>query len=165
LLRVAHVEHRGGVFHQAGIRLIDIVLSNLRQVVSASSFNERLLTFSLDHFQFKDSFAFLGASLEKLVKLNEYTKGEKQPNWDGNFHNTRVLLNDFVSCLADFDVLTYPYNCMNEMETFYEKQLPPKEAFHNDLADEACPDELFAWDQDVWDRFNCQTLGECVPVY
>ena len=48
MLRVAHVEHRGGVFHQAGICLIDIVLSNLRQVVSASSFNERLLTFSLD---------------------------------------------------------------------------------------------------------------------
>jgi hypothetical protein len=48
----------------------------------------------------------LGASLEKLTKLNKYNKSEKQPNWEANFHNTRLLLNDYASCAADFDVLT-----------------------------------------------------------
>ena len=71
--------------------------------------------------------------MEKLVRLNKYNKTEKQPNWEANFHNTRVLLNDYVSCLADVDLLTekgvYPYSDMCEMAKFLEKCLPPKEAF------------------------------------
>ena len=145
--------------HKYGAKKLDVVAQN----------SEKFLTFSFDHFQFKDSFAFLGTSLEKLVKLNKYTKGEKQPNWDGNFHNTRVLLNDYVSCLADFDVLTekgvFPYSYTSDMDNFDEQQHPPKEAFHNDLADEACSDELYARALDVWDRFNCKTLGDYHDVY
>jgi len=51
------------------------------------------------------------------------------------------------------------------MQKFNETSLFPKEAFHNDLADEACSDELYARAQDVWDRFNCSTLGDYHDVY
>ena len=115
--------------------------------------SEKFLTFSFDRFRFKDSVCFLGASLEKWVKLNKYNKDVKQPNWEANFHNTSVLLNDHISCTEDFDVLTekgvYAYSYMSHMDKFNETSLPPKEAFHNDLSDEACSDELYARAQDV----------------
>ena len=80
-----------------------------------------------------------------------------------------MLLNDYVSCTADFDVLTekgvYPYSYMSEMERFDETSLPPKEAFYNDLSEEQCSDELYARAQDVWSRFNCSTLGDYHDVY
>jgi hypothetical protein len=82
--------------HKYGAKKLDVAAQN----------SEKFLTFSFDHSQFKDSFCFLGASLEKLVKLNKYNKDTKQPNWDANFHNTRVLLNDHVSRPEDVDVLT-----------------------------------------------------------
>jgi len=74
-----------------------------------------------------------------------------------------------VSCTADFDVLTekgvYPYSYMSHMDKFNETALPPKEAFHNDLSDEACSDELYARAQDVRNRFNCANLGEYHDLY
>ena len=54
---------------------------------------------------------------------------------------------------------------MSEMEKFDETSLPPKEAFYNDLSEEQCSDELYARAQDVWDRFNCKTLGDYHDVY
>ena len=39
--------------------------------------SEKFITFSFGQCEFKDSFAFLSASLDKLVKLNKYDNNEK----------------------------------------------------------------------------------------
>ena len=54
---------------------------------------------------------------------------------------------------------------MDEMEKFDETQLPPKEAFYNQLSEEACGEELYNRAKDVWSRFNCKTLGDYHDVY
>ena len=56
------------------------------------------------------------------------------------------MLNEYVSCDADFDVLTekgvYPYTYISEMEKFDESALHPQSAFDNNLSEEKCSDEL-----------------------
>jgi hypothetical protein len=42
----------------------------------------------------------------------------------------------------------YPYSYMDSWERFNEPELPPKEAFYNDLHDEPIEDYLYA--QRVW---------------
>jgi len=42
---------------------------------------------------------------------------------------------------------------MSSFEKFEERQLPPKEAFYNDLSEEHCPDEMYERAIAVWDRF------------
>ena len=131
--------------------------------------SEKFLTFGFNRFQFKDSLSFLNASLDKLVKMNKYTKGKKQENWQANFHHTRCMLNERINCDEDVDALTekgvYPYAYMSSFEKFEETQLPPKEAFYNDLSEEHCPDEMYERAHAVWDRFALSNLGDYHDIY
>jgi hypothetical protein len=54
---------------------------------------------------------------------------------------------------------------MSEMEKFDETALPPQSAFDNNLSEEKCSDELYNRAKDVWERFNCKTLGDYHDVY
>ena len=38
--------------------------------------SEKFITFGYDHLVFKDSFAFLQSSIDKLVKLNKYKEAQ-----------------------------------------------------------------------------------------
>ena len=101
--------------------------------------------------------------------MNKYTKGEKQANWQAKFHRTRCLLADRINCDADFDALTekgvYPYSYMSSFEKFAETQLPPKQAFYNDLSEEHCPDEMYERAHAVWDRFAFSNLWNYNDIY
>ena len=68
--------------------------------------SEKFLTFGWSMFKFKDSLSFLNASLDKLVKMNKYCKEVRREDWEHKFHHTRCMLNDYISCVEDFDVLT-----------------------------------------------------------
>ena len=46
--------------------------------------SEKFITFSFGSLQFKDSFSFLSASLDKLVKLNKYENDKKMKDWQNH---------------------------------------------------------------------------------
>ena len=103
--------------------------------------------------RFKDSFAFLTASLDKLVKLNKYDVVGKDENdkpiyqkregWQEQFKQTSS--NPYVKSKTDLDLLTekgvYPYDYMSSFDKFNEQQLPSKEHFYSHLYEEQITDK------------------------
>ena len=59
----------------------------------------------------------------------------------------------------------YPYEYMDSLDRFDETQLPPKESFHSSLSDESISDQDYKHAQQVWDTFNCATLGDYHDIY
>ena len=88
--------------------------------------SEKFITFSFGACQFKDSFAFLTASLDKLVRLNKYEGNEKIKDWETHFRYTST--NPYIKSKTDLHLLTdkgvYPYDYMNSWEKFDEIKLP-----------------------------------------
>ena len=87
---------------------IDVIIQN----------SEKFITFSFGSLQFKDSFSFLSASLDKLVKLNKYENDKKMKDWQNHFRYTQS--NPYIKSKTDLDLLTdkgvYPYDYMNSFD-------------------------------------------------
>ena len=120
--------------------------------------SEKLLTFTYRGFTFLDSFNFLSASLATLSETL------KNAGVDKFKHTRRVFEND-----KQFELMLqkgiYPYTYMDSFDRFSETQLPPKEAFFNDLTDSDIPDEDYERARKVWNVFDCQTLLDYHTVY
>jgi hypothetical protein len=54
---------------------------------------------------------------------------------------------------------------MDSWERFKETALPPKEAFFSKLSDEHISDGDYAHAQQVWETFECRTLGDYTDLY
>ena len=116
---------------------------------------EKYISFSKGHFL--DSLQFMNASSDKLVSnlakerdrkfhvLKRYTEGSKVP----------LLLRKGA----------YPYDYMDNMNKFQERQLPPKEAFFSQLTEEHISDKDYQHAQTVFTTFQLQTLGEYHDLY
>lgn len=59
----------------------------------------------------------------------------------------------------------YPFEYIDSFERFDETQLPPKEAFYNNLTREHISSEDYDHAQKVWEAFNCKALGDYHDVY
>ena len=132
--------------------------------------SEKFITFSFGSCEFKDSFAFLTASLDKLVKLNKYDvigKDEnykpiykKREGWQEQFKQTSS--NPYVKSKTDLDLLTekgvYPYDYMNSLDKFNEQQLPSKEHFYSHLYEEQITDKDYTRANVIWKHFDIKTL-------
>ena len=121
---------------------------------------EKYVTFSLGNLRFIDSLNFLNASLETLVKnLGRTTDAEdKFPHMGRHFP-----IPEEASLLRRKGV--YPYAYMSDASKLEETSLPPKEAFYNDLREEACSDEDYAHAQHVWETFALEDMGEYHDLY
>ena len=101
--------------------------------------------------------------------MNRYNKDEQRPDWEHKFHHTRCLLNEYILCVDDFEALAekgvHPHAYMSSVDKFEETELSPIEYFHNDLSEEACPQEIYKRALDVWDRCHLDTLGEYHDIY
>ncbi|KRT85550.1 hypothetical protein AMK59_2282, partial [Oryctes borbonicus] len=101
-------------------------------------------------FKFIDSFRFMASSLDKLTSyLNKY------PVLESQFTNTRLLQRKGV----------FPYAYVSAWERLEEQQLPPIEAFHNDLTNTAINSDDYEHAQNVWREFKCRDLGEYSDLY
>ena len=139
--------------------------------------SEKFITFSFGSLQFKDSMAFLSASLDKLVKLNKYDivgKDEhdkpiykKRNDWKDNFRFSSA--NPYIRNKTDLDLLTekgvYPYDYMNSFDKFNESQLPSIEDFYSQLYEEGITDTQHTRAKVIWDNFNIKNLGEYHDLY
>ena len=129
--------------------------------------SEKFITFSFGCCQFKDSFAFLSASLDKLVKLNKFDNSDKIKDWQNNFRYTKT--NPYIKSKTDLDLLTdkgiYPYDYMNSFDKFDDEQLPSKKDFHSHLYEEDITDKDYKRANIIWKHFNIKNLGEYHDLY
>ncbi len=119
---------------------------------------ERFLSFSVRDLVFKDSFEFLGESLATLVK-NLHSKGKD------HFHFVKQCFPAVHEQSLLFRKGVFPYNYVSSMDVLRDKQLPPKEAFFNDLTQTHISQEDYAQAQKVWSTFKCQTLQDYLEIY
>ena len=136
---------------------IDVIIQN----------SEKFITFSFGSLQFKDSFSFLSASLDKLVRLNKYENDTKMKDWQNHFRYTQS--NPYIKSKTDLDLLTdkgvYPYDYMNSFDKFDEEQLPEKKYFYSHLYEENITDKDYSRANIIWKHFNIQNLGEYHDLY
>jgi len=86
--------------------------------------------FQIGHIRFLDSFQFLSTSLEQLVCL--LRKSEKQHNF---VHTAKHMNADDKDTFAK-EIFPYSFASWLAETSSQETQLPPIEAFHDELKDE-----------------------------
>jgi hypothetical protein len=113
-------------------------------------------------FHFIDSLAHLNASLDELVfnlngdpsafsEIREFIETEH----DGSEEKYQLLLRKAV----------FPYSYVTDMTVLEETELPPIEAFHDDLNDEPCPADEYRHAQRLWQVFELGSLGDLLELY
>ena len=96
--------------------------------------SEKFITFEIGNLRFLDSYQFLSTSLEELVSL--LLKSGKQ-----NFVETKKYMGEHDLVFAKG---IYPYSYMISPKEFEERELPPIDAFYNDLKDEPLSNHAYA---------------------
>lgn len=150
-----------------------IIIERAHQLAEKADINviaqnsEKIITFSFKNLCFKDSFSFLSASLDKLVRLTKYEDGKKRENWEEKFKYSKR--NPSVKIRKDLDLLTdkgvYPYDYFDSFDKFRERQLPPKEAFYSRLTETDIDEEEYERAVEIWEHFGIRTLGQYHDLY
>ena len=83
---------------------LNIKLNQNKKIDVIAQNSEKFITFSFGACQFKDSFAFLTASLDKLVRLNKYEGNQKIKDWETRFRYTST--NPYIKSKTDLNLLT-----------------------------------------------------------
>ena len=120
---------------------MNIELNENKRIDAIAQNSEKFIAFSFGACQFKDSFAFLSASLEKLVRLNKY-------------EGTNPYIKSKTKLNLLFDKGIYPYDYMNSFDKFDEEQLPSKEHLYSQLYEEHITDRDYDRANVVWKHFN-----------
>lgn len=102
--------------------------------------------------KFIDSYQFLSASLEKLIESCEREKFE-------------LLSQEIDKAHLLFSKGVYPYNYMDDFDTFKENRLPGREKFYNKLTRTHISQEDYEYAQQVWNEFNINTMGDYHDLY
>ena len=122
---------------------------------------EKYLTISVGkHLVFKDSIQFLGSALHTLA--DNLAKGglEKFKNL---IEHCEGIPDHMLKLLVRKGV--YPYEYMDSMERFEEKQLPPKEVFFSKLTNSDISDEDYQHAQNVWKTFKIKDMLQYHNLY
>ncbi|KAK9878806.1 hypothetical protein WA026_003644 [Henosepilachna vigintioctopunctata] len=104
------------------------------------------------NFRFIDSFRFMAFSLDQLSSYLE-----DFPNLKSQFPEEHINL------LTKKGVM--PYDYIDSNDRFSETSLPPIEAFYNKLENKPCPRRNYMRAKLVWEKFQCQSLGEYSDLY
>lgn len=121
---------------------------------------EKYICFDLGpNLHFIDSLQFLNASLNTLVaNLASADGGARFAQLNAHFRDPE-----------EADLLrrkgVYPYSHVTEARTLEETDLPPKEAFFNDLSQEHVSDEDYSHARRVWERFGMRDMGDYHDLY
>ncbi len=140
------------------------LISRLHKISEASGVgiipknSEKFLSFNVGDFVFKDSFEFLGASLNNLVK-DLLNKGE-----DAFFHVSKLFPDENQCALAHRKGI-FPYNYISSIDVLDESALPPREAFFNDLGNVPLSQDDYEFACSVWKTFSCETLADYLSIY
>ena len=97
-------------------------------------------------------YCFIILGIEHLLSAYGYLN--KRRNYGGDV----TLFNLLTSKLP------YPYTFMDSPERFKE-ELPPIEAFFNDLTNSPCSNDDYIKVKKVFESFNLETLGDLTKLY
>ena len=147
---------------------LHLVIRELCQNVEPSSIRiipktmEKYTSLMTEKFFFVDSVQHLNSSLDKLVN-NLKKDGSDALEPVKKFVNT-----NYGGDVRLFNLLTsklpYPYTFMDSPERFKE-ELPPIEAFFNDLTNSPCSNDDYNKVKKVFESFNLKTLGDLTKLY
>src|SRR5207237_805130 len=140
------------------------VLGSLREqgiikcVEAIPKSSEKFMSIIIDKkVKFLDS---LGFTLKGLGALVSVLKKDR----NAIFEITAQEFKSEVENGSDLELLfqkgAYPYTLMKSCKDFERTELPPKEAFYNDLAEEAIEDLVYEHALQVWRSFNIKNMGE-----
>ena len=124
-------------------------------------------TFSLNSFDFRDSLAFLPASLDQCVQdLNRRGK-------EFRYLKQSTLVTDYVTKLIDkekYDLLTktkcfFPYEFLDHKDKLYYPKLPPLEAFQSKLSKRQVSTEDYEEATLCFEKLKCVNLGHYARLY
>ncbi|XP_075214221.1 uncharacterized protein LOC142320115 [Lycorma delicatula] len=133
--------------------------------------SEKLISITLKNkisYRFIDSYQFLSYSLDELVHSlftrkqimmfkTTYSqfRNDIQSNCDENNKARVAMLNLLIPRKG-----VYPYTYMKSASVFDETELPPIDAFYDDLRREHISETDYMHAQNVWNRFKIKSLGE-----
>ncbi|GFS98101.1 c2H2-type domain-containing protein [Trichonephila clavipes] len=131
---------------------------NIAKEVSVIPLNmEKLTMFTLDHLKFIDSFQFLDASLDALVR------------------NLSISQHDFTIFDAFFGDLEhrnllkskgiFPYSYLDHLSKLSSKSFPSKDKVFNVLTQSHISDNDYAHATLVYNTFNCKTFADYLKLY
>lgn len=107
------------------------------------------------HLAFKDSYQFVTASLDTLVR--NLTPAQL-------VHSRRAIPTTAPNSLITAKGI-FPYSYFTSLEKMTEPCLPPRESFFNDLTREECTSEDYNRAQEAWREFKCRTFGDYMLTY
>ena len=107
-----------------------------------------------NHLTFIDSFQFMSTSLDKLV-----TNLPK----DDMKYTSQAFKGRRLELMTRKGV--YPYDYMDNIEKFNQKELPTKGDFYSILNDQHISDEDYQHAKKVWNAFKCKNLGQYHDLY
>jgi hypothetical protein len=116
--------------------------------------SQKMMSFTLGNYiRFVDSYQFWPSSLDKLAK--SLTDDDK-----------KVVKQRFYD---KWDLVTkkmhYPYEYMNSMKRYEDKELPPMEKFYDSLNDKKIGIKEYSNCQEIWNRFGMKTMKDYTEVY
>ena len=116
---------------------------------------ERYMAFTLgNNLTFIDSFQFMSSSLDKLVSnLRE----EDLTYTSTAFYGYKL---DLMS-----KKVVYPYDFMDSMDKFENKELPKIEDFYSTLNEEHISEKDYIHAKEVWNAFRIKNMGEYHDLY
>ena len=138
----------------------------MRKVSISGSNAENFSEIKIHCFVFKDSMSFCSNSLENLAEKHRERVGKFDILKSHDICKTKS--GHFSQ--AKYDILSsgkspFPYDYVTDLKVLFEKQLPSQQAFYNKLKDKHLSDEDYAWAQDIWREFECETFGDYLAVY
>ena len=116
---------------------------------------EKYVGWFVGDFAFLDSFAYLSASLDTLSKdLSQHEKEQMlRQHWE----------TEDLTDLCGKAVLPYEY--LDSLERYQEKELPPIEKFYSSLNDSNITTEMYERLTRIWNQFSCESLGQLIDIY
>ena len=109
----------------------------------------------MDEYIFLDSFSFLPSSLDKLA---ESASQQSKAHF-------------LLQCFGPDDLHlisrkgAIPYDYLDSMEKYKEKELPAKNKFFNILTRTHVSDEVYERLKKMWSHFKCKTMQGFCDVY
>ena len=133
---------------------------NIKDIRCIPNTIEKYMCFSLEYFDFIDSFQFTLTSLEKLVD------GLNKANNENLFKNFNKELNyDQEVKLLLRQKGVFPYDFYDNNDKLNYIGLPTKEEFYNKLNDENIKEEDYERALKVYNLSNCKSFGDYLNLY
>ncbi|KAB0790736.1 hypothetical protein PPYR_15666 [Photinus pyralis] len=105
--------------------------------------------------RFVDSFRFLGSSLNVLSKNLSDSECNEIKTFFGTGRAFELIRQKGV----------FPYSFVDAFDKLDQTQLPNKADFFDKLHEQHITEDEYSRAQDVWNLFQCQTLGEYSDIY